>query len=57
MDGRTVKSVITLEGNKMISTQKGEKPTIVTREFSNEECIMTINFGETIAKRWYKIVK
>lgn len=56
MDGRSVKSVITIEGNKMISTQNGEKPTIVTREFTEDDCLMTITYGDTVAKRWYKVV-
>lgn len=36
-DGRNVKSVITLDGNKMTHIQKGEKDTIIEREFTPTE--------------------
>lgn len=36
-DGRKVKSVCTLEGNKLIQVQKGEKDTTIEREFSPTE--------------------
>ena len=36
-DGRKVKSVITLDGNKMIHVQKGDKDTIIEREFTPTE--------------------
>ena len=37
IDGRQVKSVCTLEGNKLIQTQKGEKETTIEREFTPTE--------------------
>jgi fatty acid-binding protein 3 len=36
-DGRKVKSVITLDGNKMTHVQKGEKQTVIEREFTPTE--------------------
>lgn len=54
MDGRTVKSVITIEGNTMTTTQKGEHPTTIVREFSENECVMTVTYEDVVAKRWYK---
>lgn len=35
-DGRMVKSIITLEGNKLIHIQKGDKETKIVREFTPE---------------------
>jgi len=37
LDGRKVKSVITLEGNKLIQEQKGDKPSTIVREFTDNE--------------------
>lgn len=36
-DGRKVKSVCTLEGNKLLHVQKGEKETTIEREFTPTE--------------------
>ncbi|CAB0035871.1 unnamed protein product [Trichogramma brassicae] len=36
-DGRKVKSVITLDGNKMTHVQKGDKETLIEREFTPTE--------------------
>lgn len=33
-DGRKVKSVCTLEGNKLVQIQKGEKDTTIEREYT-----------------------
>lgn len=37
VDGRKVKSICTLEGNKLVQEQKGDKPTTIEREFSATE--------------------
>lgn len=37
LDGRKVKSLITLEGNKLIQVQKNGKETLTIREFTPEE--------------------
>jgi hypothetical protein len=39
-DGRTVKSLITQDGNKLVHIQKGEKETKIIREFSEDEVKM-----------------
>ena len=36
-DGRKVKSVITLDGNKMTHVQKGDMETVIEREFTPTE--------------------
>lgn len=36
-DGRKVKSVCTMEGNKLMHVQKGEKETTIEREFTPTE--------------------
>ncbi|PSN40641.1 Fatty acid-binding protein [Blattella germanica] len=41
-DGRIVESVITQEGNKLIHVQKGEKTTIIEREFTDNEVKMVL---------------
>lgn len=45
-DGRKVKSVITLEGNKMKHVQKGDKDTVIEREFTPSEmkAVSRVNF-------------
>lgn len=37
VDGRKVKSVCTLEGDKLIQVQKGDKDTTIEREFTPTE--------------------
>jgi len=39
LDGRKVKSIITLDGNKLTQEQKGDKPTTIVREFNDDELI------------------
>lgn len=39
LDGRKVKSVITLDGNKLTQEQKGDKPSTIVREFNDNELI------------------
>ncbi|KAJ8871363.1 hypothetical protein PR048_027680 [Dryococelus australis] len=36
-DGRKVKSTIAIEGNKLIQSQKGDKNSVIAREFSADE--------------------
>jgi len=43
-DGRKVKSTCTLEGNKLIQVQKGEKDTTIEREFTPTEMTAVSNF-------------
>nr|P41509.2 RecName: Full=Fatty acid-binding protein, muscle; AltName: Full=M-FABP [Locusta migratoria]AAB30739.1 M-FABP [Locusta migratoria]2FLJ_A Chain A, Fatty acid-binding protein [Locusta migratoria] len=55
LDGRKVKSIITQDGpNKLVHEQKGDHPTIIIREFSKEQCVITIKLGDLVATRIYK---
>lgn len=44
LDGRKVKSIITLDGNKLIQEQKGDKPHQIIREFTDNELTAVIIF-------------
>lgn len=57
MDGETVPCVITFEGNKMIQTQKGNKPVTIEREFTDTELFVTCTVGSVVSKRWFKAVE
>lgn len=39
LDGRKVKSIITLNGNKLVQEQKGDKPSTIVREFTDSELV------------------
>ncbi|XP_044763554.1 fatty acid-binding protein, heart isoform X2 [Coccinella septempunctata] len=56
-DGRSVNSVITIEGNKLHEVQKDEggKNTVIDRVFTDTEVKMTMNHGEVSATRIYKL--
>lgn len=54
MDGQEVSCVITLDGNKMIQEQKGDKPVTLVRTFTEDELFLTCNVGDVEAKRWFK---
>lgn len=54
LDGRKVKSVMTLEGNTLTQVQKGDKPSKIVREFSETELVVTLTYGDITSKRWYK---
>ena len=45
-DGRDVKAIVKMDGNKLISTQTakkdGEKSTKTTREFNGDELVQTM---------------
>lgn len=56
LDGRKVKSVITLDGNTFSQIQKSDKPSTVIREFSESELVATCDYGGVVTKRWYKVV-
>lgn len=58
-DGRTVKSTITLDGNKMIHNQLGdkekeEKDSVLVREFTDTEMLMECKVDDVVCKRVYK---
>ncbi|XP_012538848.1 probable fatty acid-binding protein isoform X1 [Monomorium pharaonis] len=54
-DGRKVKSVCTLEGNKLVQVQKGEKETTIEREFSPTEMVATMKVDDIVCTRVYKL--
>ncbi|XP_034113404.1 fatty acid-binding protein [Drosophila nasuta] len=54
LDGRKVKSVITLDGNKLTQEQKGDKPSTIVREFTDSELITTLTIGAIKSVRVYK---
>ncbi|XP_070521758.1 fatty acid binding protein isoform X2 [Cardiocondyla obscurior] len=54
-DGRKVKSVCTLEGNKLIQVQKGEKDTTIEREFSATEMKAIMKVDDIVCTRVYKV--
>ncbi|XP_037952337.1 probable fatty acid-binding protein [Teleopsis dalmanni] len=56
LDGRKVKSVITMDGNKLIQEQTGDKPTTIVREFTADELIVTLTIGDIKSVRVYKAV-
>lgn len=57
MDGRKIKSLVTIEGNKMIQQQKGDKPVTIEREFNDDELITKCIIGDLVATRWFKAVE
>ncbi|XP_017790439.1 PREDICTED: fatty acid-binding protein, muscle isoform X1 [Habropoda laboriosa] len=54
-DGRKVKSVCTLDGNKLIQVQKGEKQTTIEREFTPTEMKAIMKVDDIVCTRVYKI--
>lgn len=53
-DGRKVKSVITLDGNKMTHIQKGDKQTVIEREFTPTEMKAVMKVDNVVCTRVYK---
>lgn len=56
LDGRKVKSIITLHDNKLIQEQKGDMPTTIIREFTENQLITTLILGEFKSVRTYDAV-
>ncbi|KAG5680733.1 hypothetical protein PVAND_010223 [Polypedilum vanderplanki] len=56
LDGRKVQTVITLDGNTMTQVEKGEKKSVIVREFSDSEVVVTCEYDGVVSKRWYKVV-
>ncbi|XP_015510478.1 fatty acid binding protein isoform X1 [Neodiprion pinetum] len=55
LDGRQVKTVMTREGNKFIQVQKGDKETIIEREFTPTEMKAVMKLGDIVCTRVYKV--
>ncbi|XP_058791326.1 fatty acid-binding protein, muscle isoform X1 [Phymastichus coffea] len=53
-DGRKVKSIITLDGNKMTHIQKGDKDTVIEREFTPTEMKAVMKVDDVVCTRVYK---
>lgn len=56
LDGRKVLCVMTLDGNTLTQTQKMEKPSTITRVFSETELIVTCDYGGVVSVRRYKVI-
>lgn len=55
-DGRKINIVFTVEGNKLIEKQTGEKALNITREFSADQVVSTATIGNVVCTSWFKIV-
>lgn len=55
LDDREVKSVMTLEGNKLIQRQGGEPPSEIIREFGDKEMIATMKVNNVVCTRKYRV--
>lgn len=56
LDGRNVQSVVTLEGNTLTQKQGGEKPSTITRVFTENDMTATMTVGDIVCTRHYKSV-
>ncbi|KAG5673443.1 hypothetical protein PVAND_003489 [Polypedilum vanderplanki] len=55
LDGREVKTIMTLDGNTLTQTQKTEKKSVITREFTETECKTVCIYGDVVSTRWYRV--
>lgn len=53
LDGRQVKSVMTLEGNKLIQKQGGDPASEIIREFGEKDMVATMKVKEVVCTRKY----
>lgn len=56
MDGVTVKTTISKEGNKLVQKQAGDKPVEIIREFTGDKLITTCKCDNVVCVREYKKV-
>lgn len=56
LDGRNVKSVVTLDGNTLTHNQGGGKPSTIIRVFSATQMVATMTVGNVKCTRRYKAV-
>lgn len=57
LDGRNVKTVMTMEGNKLIQKQGGDPPSEIIREFGPTEMVATMKVNGVVCTRKYKVVE
>lgn len=57
LDSRNVKSVITLEGNKLIHKQGGDPESEIIREFGEKEMVATMKVKNVVCTRKYEAVE
>lgn len=56
LDGRQVKSVMTLENdNKLIHKQGGEPASEIIREFTARQMVATMKVGDVVCTRTYEV--
>lgn len=55
-DGRKVNNIFTIEGNKLIEKQIGEKTMTITREFFDDQMIAVSSIGSVVCTSWCKLV-
>jgi hypothetical protein len=55
VDGRKVKSICTLDGNKLVQVQKGDKDTTIDREFTPTEMKAIMKVDDIVCTRVYKL--
>lgn len=55
LDGREVKSVMKLEGNKLTQEEGGDPPSTIIREFGEKEMIATMKVGNVVCTRKYRV--
>ncbi|RWS23067.1 fatty acid-binding protein FABP-like protein [Leptotrombidium deliense] len=54
IDGVTVKTIITRNGNTFLQKQMSDKPVEITREFTDTQMIVTCKCGKVASIRKYK---
>lgn len=55
-DGRKIKNIFTIDGNKLIEQQIGEKTMTVEREFFDDIMIAKASIGDVVCTSWSKAV-
>jgi len=52
-DDRHMKTTFTLEGNKLIQDQKGNIPSVISREVNGDKMVVLCKAGSVVATRHY----
>lgn len=55
LDGRKVKSIMTLDGNKLTHKQGGHPPSTIIREFKDNEMVATMKVKDVVCTRKYVV--